>query len=70
MRAKRSWRLRQDVLVLRIAHDEDPLPFTLADHGSHTFVGAVTFGKGGAETLQVTQANNHEVRGKSTFAIG
>jgi hypothetical protein len=43
--------------------------FTLADHGSHTFVGAVTFGKGGAEILQVTQANNHEVRGKATFAI-
>ena len=44
--------------------------FTPADHGSHTFVGAVTFGKGGAETIQVTQANNHTVHGKATFAIG
>jgi Bacterial Ig-like domain (group 3) len=44
--------------------------FSLADHGSHTFVGAVTFGKGGAENIQVTQANNHKVRGKTTFAIG
>jgi Bacterial Ig-like domain (group 3) len=43
--------------------------FTLADHGSHTFVGAVTFGKGGAETIQVTQANNHIVHAKATFAI-
>ena len=44
--------------------------FTPADHGSHTFVGAVTFGKGGAETLQVTQANNPKVFGKTTFSIG
>jgi hypothetical protein len=44
--------------------------FTPADHGSHTFVAAVTFGKGGAETLQVTQANNPKVVGKTTFSIG
>jgi hypothetical protein len=44
--------------------------FTPADHGSHTFVAAVTFGKGGAETLQVTQANNPKVVGETTFSIG
>ena len=44
--------------------------FTPADQGSHTFVGAVTFGKGGAENLKVTQANNPKVFGKTTFAIG
>jgi hypothetical protein len=43
--------------------------FTPADQGSHTFVGAVTFGKAGAETLQVTQADDPEVSGKTTFAI-
>jgi hypothetical protein len=44
--------------------------FTPADQGSHTFVGTVTFGKAGAETLQVTQADDPEVDGKTTFAIG
>ncbi len=44
--------------------------FTPADHGSHTFYAAVTFGKGGAETLQVTQANNPKVFGMTTFSIG
>ncbi len=44
--------------------------FTPADRGSHAFQGAVTFGKAGAETLQVTQANDPSVRGKATFAIG
>jgi Bacterial Ig-like domain (group 3) len=44
--------------------------FTPADHGSHTFYAALTFGKGGAETLQVTQANNAKVFGKATFSIG
>ena len=29
-----------------------------------------TFGKGGAEKLQVTQANNAKVFGRTTFAIG
>ena len=43
--------------------------FTPADHGSHRFVDAVRFGKGGAETLQVTQADDPEVSGKTTFAI-
>jgi hypothetical protein len=43
--------------------------FTTADRGSHTFVGAVRFGKGGAETLQVTQADDPEVTGEATFAI-
>jgi Bacterial Ig-like domain (group 3) len=44
--------------------------FTTADHGSHTFVNAVAFGKGGAESLEVTQANNAKVSGKTVFAIG
>jgi hypothetical protein len=43
--------------------------FTTSDHGSHTFVGAVTFGKGGAETFQVTQADDPEVYGKTSFSI-
>ena len=43
--------------------------FTTADQGSHTFVGAVTFGKAGAETLEVTQADDPEVSGTTTFAI-
>jgi hypothetical protein len=43
--------------------------FTTADRGSHTFVGTVRFGKGGAETLQVTQADDPEVTGETTFAI-
>jgi hypothetical protein len=44
--------------------------FTPADHGSHTFIAAVTFGKGGAETLQATQVNNPKVFGKATFSVG
>jgi hypothetical protein len=44
--------------------------FTPADHGSHIFVGAVIFGKAGAESIQVTQANDPKVSGKTTFAIG
>ncbi len=43
--------------------------FTTADQGSHTFVDAVTFQKGGAESIQVTQANDPKVSGKATFAI-
>ena len=43
--------------------------FTTADAGSHTFLGGVTFGKGGAEVLKVTQANNSKVSGKTTFSI-
>ena len=43
--------------------------FTPADHGSHTFLNGVTFGKAGAESLQVTQANNSKVHGKAVFAI-
>ena len=44
--------------------------FTPADHGTHTFIAAVTFGKGGAETLQATQVNNPKVSGITTFSIG
>jgi hypothetical protein len=44
--------------------------FTPADHGTHTFVGAVKFGKAGAEKVQVTQVGNPRVVGKATFAIG
>jgi hypothetical protein len=43
--------------------------FSPADHGVHVFVGGVTFNKGGAEILKVTQANNAKVFGKTTFAI-
>ncbi len=43
--------------------------FTPADHGSHMFLGGVTFGKAGAEVLQVTQGNDSKVVGKATFAI-
>jgi hypothetical protein len=43
--------------------------FVPSDHGTHTFVGGVTFNKGGAEILKVTQANNAKVFGKTTFAI-
>ena len=43
--------------------------FTTADHGTHTVYGGVIFDKAGAETLQVTQANNRKVFGKTTFAI-
>ncbi len=44
--------------------------FTPADHGTHEFIGGITFGKGGAEVLKVGQANNSKVYGKTTFAIG
>jgi hypothetical protein len=44
--------------------------FTPADHGTHTFFAAVTFGKGGAESLQVAQGNNPKVFGKTTYSIG
>jgi len=44
--------------------------FTPADHGTHTFPGEVTFTKGGAETVKVTQADNTKVFGRATFAIG
>ena len=38
-------------------------------HGTHTFFGGVIFDKAGAEQLQVTQANNLKVFGRTTFAI-
>jgi hypothetical protein len=44
--------------------------FTPADHGSHTFVGGITFNKAGAEVLKVSQTNDSKVSGKTTFAIG
>jgi hypothetical protein len=43
--------------------------FQPADQGTHTFVGLVEFGKGGAQTLKITQANNHKVSGTTTFSI-
>jgi hypothetical protein len=51
------------------AFDMQSYTFTPADHGSHTFVGLVEFGKGGAETLKVSQANNSKVFGIATVAI-
>jgi Bacterial Ig-like domain (group 3) len=43
--------------------------FTPEDHGTHHFLGGVTFGKAGAEILRVAQENNPKVSGKTTFAI-
>jgi hypothetical protein len=43
--------------------------FTAADQGTHTFVGGVTFEKGGAEVLQVSQANDAKVHGQTTIWI-
>jgi hypothetical protein len=43
--------------------------FVPADHGTHHFLGGVTFNKGGAEILKVAQGNNAKVFGKTTFAI-
>jgi len=43
--------------------------FTPADDGSHTFVGGVTFQKGGAEVVKVTQANDKKVHGEATISI-
>jgi len=43
--------------------------FLPSDHGTHKFIGGITFNKGGAEILKVTQANNAKVFGKTTFAI-
>jgi hypothetical protein len=47
----------------------DSYTFTTADQGSHTFLDGVTFGKAGPESLQVIQANNSKVRGRTNFAI-
>jgi hypothetical protein len=44
--------------------------FTRADHGTHLFTGGVIFGKGGAEVVEATQADNAKVKGKTRFAIG
>ncbi len=43
--------------------------FTPADLGSHTFPDGASFGKAGAESLKVTQANNPKVFGKATYSI-
>jgi len=43
--------------------------FSPSDHGTHTFVGGITFNKGGAEILKVTQADDAKVFGKTTLAI-
>jgi hypothetical protein len=43
--------------------------FTPGDLGSHTFDAAVTFHKGGAETVRVTQANDPKVKGTGSFSI-
>jgi hypothetical protein len=43
--------------------------FTPADHGTHTFVRDVTFQKGGAEILEVTQADDKKVHGEATISI-
>lgn len=43
--------------------------FTPADQGIHRFVDAIQFGKGGMNTLQVTQSNDPEVTGTTVLAI-
>jgi hypothetical protein len=43
--------------------------FTPADHGSQTFDSAVTFNKGGAQTVKVVQSNDPKVKGIGTFSI-
>jgi hypothetical protein len=43
--------------------------FTPSDHGTHTFVGSVTFQKGGAELVKVTQSNDKKVHGEATISI-
>ncbi len=43
--------------------------FQPSDHGSHTFTDGVTFGKGGAEEVKATQANNANIHGKGVIAI-
>jgi hypothetical protein len=43
--------------------------FTPAARGSHIVVNAVRFGKGGEETLQVTQADDPAVYGATTSDI-
>jgi hypothetical protein len=43
--------------------------FKPSDHGMHTFVGGITFNKGGAQILMVTQTNNMYVYGKATYGI-
>ena len=42
--------------------------FTPVDHGTHRFDGAVTFNKGGMNSLVVTQANDPEVTGSTIIA--
>ena len=47
----------------------DAYTFTSADHGSHTFVGGVTFAKAGQETIEVNQANDGKVHGKASISV-
>ncbi len=64
-------------------HLPPPIPWTLglpsyatqiyqfqpSDHGTHTFRGGITFGKGGAEAVKVAQANDPRIHGQTVFAI-
>ena len=43
--------------------------FTPADGGTHQFADGITFRKGGAEILKVTQVSNTKILGKATFGI-
>jgi hypothetical protein len=43
--------------------------FSPADHGSHTFISGITFNKGGAQVLLVTQTNNNTVYGSAKYGI-
>jgi hypothetical protein len=43
--------------------------FTTADQGTHVFTDGVTFHKGGAEVLKVTQVNDTQILGTAKFGI-
>jgi hypothetical protein len=43
--------------------------FKPGDHGSHTFTSGITFHKGGAQVLMVTQTDNNSVHGTATYGI-
>lgn len=43
--------------------------FQPSDHGTHTFTGGITFGKGGAEVVKVAQLNDSKIHGQTVYAI-
>lgn len=43
--------------------------FQTSDHGTHTFTGGITFGKGGAEIVRAAQADDAKIHGQAVFSI-